>query len=86
MVKWYDIIIYLLLGLFLVYLLIGFIMGLITEGICKNECENKGGIYSIRVSNGEWNLNDKCICFYENKIESFNLMEEVGRHIDDKQK
>ncbi len=67
---------HLLLALLFILVIIGFIMMGITDNMCRKECESRGALYWEKQSNNNWfSLNDKCICFYENKTEAFNLNE-----------
>ena len=70
------IIFYIILVLFFIFIIYTFIIMAITNNMCEDKCIERGAIHYERVSNEElFSLNDKCICFFENKIESFNLME-----------
>jgi hypothetical protein len=68
--KWLWIVFLVVIGIFLI---VGAVLGMITFNQCKNACEKEGALTFQRVQNGDWNLNDYCICFFDNRIESFQL-------------
>ena len=75
MKKIFKIIIFIAIGIIVLVGIIGFVMGQITKHECKNLCEENNALHSWRIHNGELNLRDTCICFYEDKIKSFTLFE-----------
>jgi hypothetical protein len=69
-INWFTIIM-----LFLILLiLIGFILGRITNEMCEKKCIEEGASWHQRIPDGKWfSLNDYCICYYDNKMEWFRL-------------
>lgn len=67
-----KIIITILFILFFTYLIIGSFVAHESRTMCRNECSDKGTRFSQVIPNGEtFNTHDLCICYLENKVESF---------------
>ena len=56
--------------------LIGVFMGVETNNQCRNLCKEKNASTYLRAQNGEFNLKDDCICFYEDKYIIFTMNED----------
>lgn len=63
-----------ILILILIYLISGIALSIISSSKCQSECEVRGTIFSDVKADGNFDLNDLCICYFpENKIDTFFL-------------
>ena len=68
-----KIILFTLFGILIIIGIVGLIMGQITNNQCREFCNEEGALTFLRIQNGEFNLKDICICFFEDKIKCFEL-------------
>ena len=73
--KFMDIILLILGCIFLIIVLISIIQGTITYNQCMNLCKSKGTDTFQRIQNNEFNMNDYCICYFENDVYTSTLNE-----------
>ena len=60
-----------LLILLVCYFVWGLYLSTVSRAHCKVECENRGTEFFEVIKNRKMNVNDMCVCWFENKLESF---------------
>ncbi len=60
-------------SILMLVLLTSIALNLITSNQCKNICNSKKAITFQKISNGELNLKDACVCYYKNSVETIML-------------
>lgn len=74
MSKIFNILFWVLIGILVGFLLIGYTLYKISYNSCEEECEDMNSLAHKVIPSGDWfKLNDVCICVYKNKIKAFEL-------------
>jgi len=68
-------IIFIIVGILIIFgvLIGGIIMGLISDSICKTECNRIDALEGKIIHSGNWKIDDLCVCYFEEGIKSFRL-------------
>ncbi len=69
-----KIIFWIMIGMVILIVIVNIILSIMTNVMCEKACIERGAIHYKRTPDGKWfSLNDECMCFYKNKIESLIL-------------
>jgi len=63
-----------IMGILIIFGIVGFIIHLTSNNMCKDVCLSKGTIFYEKIHSGNWALDDMCVCYLDNgKIETRRL-------------
>lgn len=58
---------------FILFVIYGIYLNLMSEHLCKIKCEKENSLANEVFHSGNWRIDDICICYFEDEIKSFKL-------------